>query len=86
MRWIATDDLLGYIWATDHSFAVTRNAWTLYLGEVQYGSLGYDSTGLLASRGGDPSDMRHYAPSFEEIVVSLVWDGAGEVDVSSRSE
>ncbi|MDA8057944.1 MAG: ABC transporter ATP-binding protein [Actinomycetota bacterium] len=33
---------------------------------------------LLASRGGDPSDVRHYAPSFEDIFVSIVSDEAGE--------
>lgn len=39
--------------------------------------------GLLASRGGDPTDVRHYAPSFEDVFVSIVTDGeagqAGEV-------
>ncbi|MHB1710541.1 MAG: helicase-associated domain-containing protein [Acidimicrobiales bacterium] len=47
LRWIHTDDLLRYVWATDHEFAVARNAWQLYIDSPQYGSLGYDSTGYI---------------------------------------
>jgi len=72
MRWIATDDLLGYIWATDHSFAVTRNAWTLYLGEAQYGSLGYDSTGLILEERYLLCLLLEYAATLGVVDVALV--------------
>lgn len=41
-RWVALDELLRYMRAAGHRFEVTRNAWTLYIGEAGYGSLGYD--------------------------------------------
>jgi hypothetical protein len=40
--WIATDELLRFMRASGSEFAVTRNAWGLYIGELQYGSLGYE--------------------------------------------
>jgi hypothetical protein len=47
LRWIHTGDLLKYVWATGHDFAVARNAWELYIDSPQYGSLGYDGTGRI---------------------------------------
>ncbi len=41
--WIATEELFRFIRASGNDFAVTRNAWNLYIGELQYGSLGYGS-------------------------------------------
>jgi len=50
-RWIAADELLRFIRASDNDFAVSRNAWNLYIGELQYGSLGYDGAqGILEAR------------------------------------
>jgi hypothetical protein len=50
-RWIAVDELLRFIRASDYDFAVSRNAWNLYIGELQYGSLGYDGAqGILEAR------------------------------------
>jgi hypothetical protein len=40
-RWIAADELLRFLRASEDDFAVSRNAWNLYVGELQYGSLGY---------------------------------------------
>ncbi|MGH2873562.1 MAG: helicase-associated domain-containing protein [Solirubrobacteraceae bacterium] len=44
-RWIAVDELFRYMRASGHDFEVTRNAWTLYICEPGYGSLGYDGYG-----------------------------------------
>jgi hypothetical protein len=44
-RWIATDELFRYMRASGYDFEVTRNAWTLYICEPGYGSLGYDGYG-----------------------------------------
>lgn len=44
-RWIAIDELFRYMRASGYSFEVTRDAWTLYICEPGYGSLGYDGYG-----------------------------------------
>lgn len=44
-RWIAVDELFRYMRASGTTFEVTRDAWSLYLCEPQYGSLGYDGYG-----------------------------------------
>ena len=41
-RWVCFDDLSRFMQAADLEFAVTRDPWTLYLEEAEYGSLGYD--------------------------------------------
>ena len=49
--WIATDELFRFLHASGHGFSVTRNAWNLYIGELQYGSLGYEGAeGFLEER------------------------------------
>jgi hypothetical protein len=40
--WIATEEFFRFLRASEHDFAVTRDAWGLYIGELQYGSLGYE--------------------------------------------
>lgn len=40
--WIAVDELFRYMQAAGHSFEVTRNPWTLYISDPNYGSLGYE--------------------------------------------
>jgi hypothetical protein len=42
MRWIGVEDFLTFLRASERDFSVTRNPWDLYIGELQYGSLGYD--------------------------------------------
>jgi hypothetical protein len=50
-QWIAADELLRYVRASGNDFAVSRNAWNLYIGELQYGSLGYaGAEGILETR------------------------------------
>ena len=40
--WIATEEFVRYMQATGNDFAVTHNAWGLYICDQQYGSLGYE--------------------------------------------
>jgi len=50
-QWISADELLRYVRASGNDFAVSRNAWNLYIGELQYGSLGYEGgEGILEKR------------------------------------
>jgi hypothetical protein len=50
-RWISTDELHRFVQASDNDFAISRNAWNLYIGDLQYGSLGYKgSEGMLEGR------------------------------------
>jgi Helicase conserved C-terminal domain len=44
-RWIAVDELFRYMRASGCDFEVTRDAWTLYICDPGYGSLGYDGYG-----------------------------------------
>ena len=40
-RWVNCDEVARYMQAADLVFSITRNAWTLYVGEARHGSLGY---------------------------------------------
>ncbi len=44
-RWVAFDDFSRFMRASDRVFAVTHDSWKLYLGDRQYGSLGYEGFG-----------------------------------------
>jgi hypothetical protein len=44
-RWVETAEFSRYMQAAGFGFAVTRNAWNLYLCDPKYGSLGYDGHG-----------------------------------------
>lgn len=41
--WISTDEFFRFVRASGNDFTVTRNAWNLYICELQYGSLGYEN-------------------------------------------
>jgi hypothetical protein len=50
-QWISTGELLRYVRASGNDFKVSRNAWSLYVGDPQYGSLGYErGEGILETR------------------------------------
>jgi hypothetical protein len=50
-KWVTADELWRHMQATDNDFAVSRDAWGLYIAEQQYGSLGYEgSAGILNQR------------------------------------
>ena len=40
-RWVRFDDFSHFMYVTPYDFDVTRDPWRLYIGESQYGSLGY---------------------------------------------
>jgi hypothetical protein len=42
--WIAIGELSRHMRATGNTFEVAHDPWTLYIGEMQYGSLGYDGS------------------------------------------
>lgn len=44
-RWIETGEFSRYMQAADHTFAVARDLWPLYIGSANYGSLGYAGFG-----------------------------------------
>ena len=44
-EWVVVDELFRHMRAADLDFAVTRNAWGLYISEPEYGSLGYADCG-----------------------------------------
>jgi hypothetical protein len=49
--WISTDEFFRFLRASGNGFSVTRSAWDLYIGELQYGSLGYgDGERILEER------------------------------------
>ena len=41
--WILTDEFSRFMCASGNDLSVTRDSWGLYIGELQYGSLGYDN-------------------------------------------
>jgi hypothetical protein len=44
-RWIKLDDFSNFMLASDRLFAVTHDAWKLYICDRQYGALGYEGSG-----------------------------------------
>jgi hypothetical protein len=44
-QWVSVDELFRHMRSADLDFAVTRDAWGLYISEPEYGSLGYDGCG-----------------------------------------
>ncbi len=41
-EWVEFEEFSRYMRATDHIFEVTRDAWSLYITDANYGSLGYN--------------------------------------------
>ena len=44
-EWIAFDEFSRYMRAAGHRFVVSRDLWSLYIADAQYGSLGYSGYG-----------------------------------------
>jgi hypothetical protein len=42
-KWIAVEELFRLLKVLTHDFHVTHDPWKLYIGELQYGSFGYDA-------------------------------------------
>ena len=49
-RWIDMEELFRFREASGNNFAVSDNAWTLYIGHAEYGSLGYDGGSQLLAQ------------------------------------
>ena len=70
--WIATEELFRYMQATDNEFAATRDAWGLYIGEQQYGSLGYEGGARFLSERYLLTLLLEYAATLGMIDVALI--------------
>jgi hypothetical protein len=44
-QWVEIGEFSRFMRAAGYKFEVTRNPWSLYIGDRQYGSLGYDGSG-----------------------------------------
>ena len=71
-RWIATDELLRYMEASDNVFAVSRDAWDLYIGDPEHGSLGYDGSGRVLDQHYTLALMLEYAATLGVLDVALI--------------
>jgi hypothetical protein len=70
--WIATEELFRYMQATDNEFAATRDAWGLYIGEQQYGSLGYEGGARFLSERYLLTLLLEYAATLGMMDVALI--------------
>jgi hypothetical protein len=70
--WISTDEFLRFMRASGSDFAVTENAWGLYIGELQYGSLGYDNSGRILEERYLLCLLLEYAATLGLIDVALI--------------
>jgi XPB/Ssl2-like helicase family protein len=70
--WVATDEFVRYMRATGNDFAVTRNPWSLYLCEQQYGSFGYDGNAPILDGRYLLSLLLEYAATLGVIDVALI--------------
>src|ERR1035437_1931369 len=70
--WMVMGDLCGYMQATGNDFAVARDAWGLYIGEQQYGSLGYASSAQFLDDRYLLSLLHEYAATLGMIDVALI--------------
>lgn len=70
--WISTDEFFRFLRASGNDFAVTRNAWNLYIGELQYGSLGYEGGGRVLEERYLYCLLLEYAATLGLIDVALI--------------
>lgn len=85
-RWVEVDELFRFMYATDLRFAVTRDPWTLYLVDQEYGSFGYAN-----ERGGDELELRYllcvlfeYAATLGLVDVAFTDPSSARLDFTSR--
>jgi hypothetical protein len=71
-KWIAADEFFRYMDATEDEFWVTRDPWTLYIGELQYGSLGYEGGAALLNERYLLAFLLEYAATLGMIDVALI--------------
>jgi hypothetical protein len=85
-RWVSVDELFRHMRAADLDFAVTRDAWGLYLSEPEYGSLGYGGCGgwhILEARYA-LALLLEYAGTLGVVDVALVPPGGARDDDSDH--
>ena len=70
--WIATEEFFRYMQATGNDFAVTRDAWALYICDQQYGSLGYEGGARILNERYLLSLLLEYAATLGMIDVALI--------------
>lgn len=70
--WFSTDEFFRYLRASGNDFLVTRRAWDLYIGEPQYGSLGYGDGELILEARYLYCLLLEYAATLGLIDVALI--------------
>jgi hypothetical protein len=70
--WIATGEFIRFMHASGDDFAVARDAWGLYIGELQYGSLGYEGGDRVLNDRYIFSLLLEYAATLGLIDVALI--------------
>src|ERR1035437_1538585 len=70
--WIAIDEFCRYMRATGNDLAVARDAWGLYIGEQQYGSLGYAGSAQFLDDRYVLSLLHEYAATLGMIDLALI--------------
>ena len=70
--WISTDEFRRFVCASGNDFTVSRNAWDLYIGEKQYGSLGYEGSEQILDERYPLAFLLEYAATLGVIDVALI--------------
>jgi hypothetical protein len=70
--WISTDEFSRFVCASGNDFTVSRNAWDLYIGEKQYGSLGYEGGDQILDERYLLAFLLEYAATLGVIDVALI--------------
>jgi hypothetical protein len=71
-EWIPTGEFIRFMHASGDDFAVARDAWGLYIGELQYGSLGYEGGARVLNDRYIFSLLLEYAATLGIIDVALI--------------
>jgi len=70
--WILTDEFSRFMCASGNDLSVTRDPWALYIGELQYGSLGYDNNVCILEERYLYCLLLEYAATLGLIDVALI--------------
>ncbi|TVR51775.1 MAG: hypothetical protein EA426_19715 [Spirochaetaceae bacterium] len=71
-EWIEIDELVRFMRASGIDATVTKNAWELYIGHREYGSLGYSGGAEVLDRGYLKAFLLEYAATMGLIDVALI--------------
>ena len=77
------EEFFRFLRASEHDFAVTRNAWDLYIGELQYGSLGYEGRAYILDERYLLCLLLEYAATLGLIDVALIPPAGARPDYGS---